>query len=155
MFLNCFVGEDFWKSLGVDLLFSRSVVFHSFWPHRLQHTRLSGPSPSPRACSNSCPYSQWCHPTISPSVLPFSSCLQSFSASGSFLISRYFTLVQFSSVAQSCSTLWDPLNHSMPGLPVHHQLPESTQTHVHRVGDAIQLSHPLSPSPPALNRSQH
>ena len=56
----------------------------------------------------------------------------------------------FSSVAQSCPTLCDPMNHSTPGLPVHHQLPEFTQTHVHRVGDAIQPSHPLSsPSPPA------
>ena len=56
----------------------------------------------------------------------------------------------FSSVAQSCPTLWDPMNHSTPGLPVPHQLPESTQTHVHWVGDAIQPSHPLSsPSPPA------
>ena len=60
--------------------------------------------------------------------------------------------VQFSSVAQSCPTLCDPMNHSTPGLPFHHQLPESTQTHVHRVDDAIQPSHPLwSPSPPALN----
>ena len=60
--------------------------------------------------------------------------------------------VQFSSVAQSCPTLWDPMNRSTPGLPVHHQLPEFTQTHVHRVGDAIQPSHPLSsPSPPAPN----
>ena len=64
--------------------------------------------------------------------------------------------VQFSSVAQSCPTLCDPMNHSTPGLPVHHQLPESTQTHVHRVSDAIQPSHPLSsPSPPAPNPSQH
>ena len=63
--------------------------------------------------------------------------------------------VQFSSV-QSRPTLCDPMNRSMPGLPVHHQLPEFTQTHVHRVGDAIQPSHPLSsPSPPALNLSQH
>ena len=63
---------------------------------------------------------------------------------------------QFSSVAQSCLTLCDPMNHSTPGLPVHHQLPESTQTHVHRVSDAIQPSHPLSsPSPPAPNPSQH
>ena len=62
--------------------------------------------------------------------------------------------VQFSSVAQSCPTLCDPMNHSTPGLLVQHQLPESTQTHVHR--DAIQPSHPLSsPSPPALNLSQH
>ena len=64
--------------------------------------------------------------------------------------------VQFSSVAQSCLTLCDPMNRSMPGLPVHHQLPEFIQTHVHWVGDAIQLSHHLSsPSPPALNLSQH
>ena len=67
---------------------------------------------------------------------------------------------QFSSVAQSCPTLCDPMNRNTPGLPVHHQLPEFTQTHVHRVGDAIQPSHPLplllsSPSPPAPNPSQH
>ena len=64
--------------------------------------------------------------------------------------------VQFSSVAQLCPTLCNPVNRSMPGLPVHHRLPESTQTHVHRVGDAIQPSHPLSsPSPSALNLSHH
>ena len=64
--------------------------------------------------------------------------------------------VQFSSVAQSCPTLCNPMNHSMLGLPIQHQLPEFTQTHVHRVSDAIQPSHPLSsPSPPALNLSQH
>ena len=63
---------------------------------------------------------------------------------------------QFSSVAQSCPTLCDPMNRSTPGLPVHHQLPEFTQTHVHRVSEAIQPSHPLSsPSPPALNPSKH
>ena len=65
-------------------------------------------------------------------------------------------MVQFSSVAQSCPTLCDPMNCSMPGLPVHHQLPEFTQIHVHRVSDAIQPSHPLSsPSPSAPNPSQH
>ena len=64
--------------------------------------------------------------------------------------------VQCSSVAQSCPTLCDPMNCSTPGLPVHHQLPEFTQTHVHRVSDAIQPSHPLSsPSPLAPNPSQH
>ena len=64
--------------------------------------------------------------------------------------------VQFSSVAQSCPTLCDPVNRSTPGLPVHHQLPEFTQTHVHRVSDAIQPSHPLSsPFPLAPNPSQH
>ena len=61
-----------------------------------------------------------------------------------------------SSVTQSCPTLCDPMNHSTPGLPVHHQLPEFTQTHVHRVGNVIQPSHSLSsPSPPAPNPSQH
>ena len=64
--------------------------------------------------------------------------------------------VQLNSVTQSCLTLCDPMNHSTPGLPVHHQLPEFTQTHAHRVGDAIQPSHPLSsPSPPAPKPSQH
>ena len=64
--------------------------------------------------------------------------------------------VQFSSVTKPCPTLCDPMDHSTPGLLVHHQLSESTQTHVHRVSDAIQSSHPLSsPFPPALNLSQH
>ena len=64
--------------------------------------------------------------------------------------------VQFSSVAQSCPTLCDPMNRSTPGLPVHHQLPEFTQTHVHQISDAIQTSHPLSSSsPPSPNPSQH
>ena len=67
-----------------------------------------------------------------------------------------FNSVQFSSVAQSCPTLCNPMNCSTPGLPVHHHLPEFTQTHVHRAGDAIQPSHPLlSPIPPAPNPSQH
>ena len=67
-----------------------------------------------------------------------------------------FSSVQFSSVLQSCPTFCDPMNRSMPGLPIHHQLLEFTQTHVHRVSDAIQPSHPLSsPSPPAPNPSQH
>ena len=61
----------------------------------------------------------------------------------------------FSQSVQLCPTICDPMNHSTPGLPVHHQLPESTQTHVHRVGDAIQPSHPLSSPSPALNLSQH
>ena len=65
-------------------------------------------------------------------------------------------ICQFSSVAHSCPNLCDPMDCSMPGFPVHHQLPELAQTHVHRVGDAIQPSHPLSsPSPSAFNLSQH
>ena len=72
------------------------------------------------------------------------------------LLISLWNSVQFSSVAQSCPTFCDPMNHSTPGLPVHHQLPEFKQTHVHQVSDAIQPSHPLSsPSPPALNLSQH
>ena len=64
--------------------------------------------------------------------------------------------IQFSSVAQSCLTLCDPMNCSTPGLPVHHQLPDFTQTHAHRFSDSIQPSHPLSSSsPPALSLSQH
>ena len=66
------------------------------------------------------------------------------------------SILQFSSVAQSCPTLCDPMNRSMPGLPVHHQLLKFTQTRIHRVSDTIQPSHPLSsPSPPAPNPSQH
>ena len=206
-------------------------------------TRLSCPSPTPRACSNSCPSNQWCHPTISLSVIPFSFCFQSFSASGSFTVSQFFTSggqsfgvsasasvlsmniqdwfplgltgwislqskglsrvfsnttvqkhqffgaqpylwpnshiypymttgkaialtiwtfvgkgmsllfntlsrlwINFSSVSQSCPTLCNPMDCNMSGFPVHHQLPELAQTHVHRVSDAIQPSHPL-PSP--------
>ena len=72
-----------------------------------------------------------------------------------FYASTKLFLITISSV-QSCPTLCDPMNHSIPGLPVHHQLPEFTQTHVHRISDAIQPSHPLSsPSPPAPNPSQH
>ena len=73
----------------------------------------------------------------------------------SFLNHKWmFSSVQFNSVAQSCPTFCDPMNHSTPGLPVYHQLPEFTQTHVHRVSDAIQPSHPLlSPSPPTFNLS--
>ena len=73
-----------------------------------------------------------------------------------FLSKLLMSSVQFSSVAQLCPTLCDTMNCSTPGLPVHHQLPEFTQTHVHRVSDAIQPPHPLSsPSPPAPNPSQH
>ena len=64
--------------------FSHSVASNSLWSHGLRHTRLPCPSPAPRVYSNSCPSSQWCHPAISSSVVPFSSCLQSFPASGSF-----------------------------------------------------------------------
>ena len=81
------------------------------------------------------------------------------SCQGSFREAKHisqFSSVQFSSVTQSCPTLCDPMNRSTPGLPVNHQLPEFTQTHVHRASDAMQPSHPLSsPSPPACNPSEH
>ena len=70
--------------------FSHSVVSDSLWPHGLQHTRPPCQSPSPGVHSNSCPLSWWCHPTISSSVIPFSSCLQSFPAPGSFQMSQLF-----------------------------------------------------------------
>ena len=73
-----------------SLQFIRSVVSDSLWPHGLQHARPPCPSPALRVCSNSCPLSRWCHPTISCSVIPFSSRLQSFPASGSFLVSQFF-----------------------------------------------------------------
>ena len=72
------------------LLFRSSVVSNSLWSHGLQHARLPCPSLSLRVCSNSCPLSRWYHPTISSSVTPFSFCLQSFPASGSFLMSQLF-----------------------------------------------------------------
>ena len=78
------------KYFKLSVKFSHSVVSDSLWPHGLQHARLPGPSPTPKACSNSCPSSRWYHPTISSSVIPFSSCLQSFPASGSFPMSQFF-----------------------------------------------------------------
>ena len=72
------------------LLFSHLVISKSLQPHGLQHARLPCPSPSPGACSDSRPWSQWCHPTIVSSVIPFSSCLQSFPASGSFQMTQLF-----------------------------------------------------------------
>ena len=72
------------------LLFSRSVMFHSLWSHGLQCSRFACPSPSPRACLNSCLLSQWCHPIISICVVPFSSCIPSFPASWSFPMSQLF-----------------------------------------------------------------
>ena len=72
------------------LLSSCSALSDSLWPHGQQHARLRCPSPSPGACSNACPLSQRCHPTISSSGVPFSSCLQSFSTSGSLLMSQFF-----------------------------------------------------------------
>ena len=96
--------------------FSRSVVSNSFQPYGLQHARLHCPSPTPWACSNSCPSSRWCHQTISSSVVPFSSCLPSFPAAGSFPISLFLASGgQRIGVSASTSVLpmnlqdWSPL----------------------------------------------
>ena len=78
-------------AISASVQFSHSDVSNSLWPHGLHYARLPCPSPTPRAYSNSRPSSQWCHPTISFSVIPFSSCLQSFPASGSFPMSQFFT----------------------------------------------------------------
>ena len=74
----------------LSVQFSHSVMSNSLPPHGLQHAKIPCPSPTPRACSNSCSLSRWCHPTISSSIIPFSSCLQSFPGSGSFLMSQLF-----------------------------------------------------------------
>ena len=157
----------------------------TWWAHWLQHARLPCPSLSLTVCSHSCPLSQWCHPTTSSSVIPFSSCSQSFPISGSFPIDSSqsdgqsigtsasasvlpmniqswfllglidFLAIQLFSFAQSCPTLCNPMDYSTPGFQLHHhQLPESTQTHVQWVSEAIQPSHLLSsPSLPVFNLS--
>ena len=89
--------------------FSHSVMSNSLQPHGLQQARLPCPSPTPRVYSNSCPLSQWCHPTISSSVVPFSSCFHSFPASGSFPISQFFTSGS-GSTRVSASTSVLPMN---------------------------------------------
>ena len=98
----------------VTIQFSHLVISDSLWPHGLQHTRRSCPSPTPGAYSNSFPLRQWCHPTISSSVIPFSSCLQSFPASGSLPMSQFLMLGGQSSGASASVLLmniqdWFPL----------------------------------------------
>ena len=88
--------QSFWKDVSSllwfsSVQFSRSVMSDSLWPHELQHARTPCPSPTPRAYPNSYPLSRWCHPTISSSVVSFSSYPQSFPASGSFPMSQFFT----------------------------------------------------------------
>ena len=89
--------------------FSRSVMSDSLWPHGLQHAKFPCPSPTPGVYSNSCPLSRWCHPTISSSVVPFSFCLQSFPASGSFPMSQLFASGG-QSIGVSASTSVLPMN---------------------------------------------
>ena len=104
------------KYVFSSVQFSCSVMSDSLRPHGLQHARLPYPSPTPEACPNSCPLSQWCHPNISSSVTPFSSCPQSFPASGSFQMSQLFASSgQSIGVSASASVLpmntqdWSPL----------------------------------------------
>ena len=104
----------------------------SLWPHGLQHARLPCPSPTSGACSNSCPLSRWCHPTILSSVIPFSSCLQSFPASGSFPMSQFFRSGGQSTGA-SASALVSQSSHSV--------MSDSLQPH------GFQDARPLCPSP--------
>ena len=89
--------------------FSHSVMSNSLWTHGLQHDRLPCPSPTPGACSNSCPSSQWCHPTSSSSVVPLSSCLQSSLASGSFQMNQFFAS-SGQNIEASASTSVLPMN---------------------------------------------
>ena len=127
----------------------------SLQPHALQHARLPYPLPTPRAYSNSCPLSQWCHPTISSSVVPFSSCLQSFPASGSFPMSQLFTSGgQSTGVSSSVSVLpvniqdWFPLGWldllavqgTLKSLPQHHSSKASILRH--SAFFIVQFSHP-------------
>ena len=117
-----------------SLQFSCSVVSNSLQPHELLHARPSCPSPTPRVYPNSCPLSRWCHPIISSSVVPFSSCPQSFPASGSFQMSQLFASDgQNIGVSAStsvlpvntqdwfplCPTLCNPVDFSLPGFSVH------------------------------------
>ena len=115
MFLKCFLSLLFWKpfcaftySFDFSLVqFSRSVVSDSLRPHELQHARPPCPSPTPRVYPNPCPLSRWCHPTISSSVVPFSSCLQSFPTSGKW-VSSWSSGGQNIGVSASTSVL--PMN---------------------------------------------
>ena len=129
--------------------FSCSVVSNSLWPHGLQHARPPCPSPTPGACSNSCPSCRWCHPIISSFVLPFYSCLQSFPSSGSFPVSHFFTTSgQSIGVSASASVLpmtiqdWFPLGvqGTLKSLLQHHSSKASIL--LHSAFFIVQLSNP-------------
>ena len=103
-----------WQDIS-SVQFSHSVVSNSLWPQGLQHAWLPRPSPTPRIYSNSCPSSQWCHPTILSSVVPFSSRLQSFPASGSFQMNQFFASGgQNNVVSASASILPMNIQHPFP-----------------------------------------
>ena len=141
-----------------QVIFSRSVVSDSLRPHRLQHTRLPCPLPTPGAYSNSCPSSWWCHPNISHSVICFSSCLQSFPASGSFFpnksslcirLSKYWSFNFSISLSReysgliSCRIDWFDflaVQGTLKSLLQHHSLKASILQH--SAFFMVQLSHP-------------
>ena len=114
----CIIYFNWILFLTDNLFFSRSVVSDSLWPRGLQHARLPCPSPSPRHCLNSCPWSRWCQPTISSSVVSFSSCLQFFPASGSFLLSQVFTSGG-QSIGASASASVLPVNIQLISFSIH------------------------------------
>ena len=103
-------GSSWSLTEASSVQFSHSIMSDSLWPHGLHHARLPCPSPAPRACSDSCPLSQWCHPTISSSVIPFSSCPQSFPASGSLPISLFLFPSGGQSIGVSSSASVLPMN---------------------------------------------
>ena len=103
------IKTQYANRLRSSVQFSHSVMFSFFWPHELQHTRPPCPSPTPGVYSDLYPLSRWCHPTISSSVIPFSSCLQSFPASGSFPMSQFFTSGG-QTIGVSASALVFPMN---------------------------------------------
>ena len=132
--------------------FSSSVVSNSLWPHGLQHVRLPCPSPTLGAYSNSCPLSRWCHPTISSSVVPFSSCPHSFPASGSFQMSQLFTSGgQSIGVSASTSGLpmntqdWSPLGWLIGSLCSPRDSEESSPTSQFKSINSLVLSFLYSP----------
>ena len=105
---KCSIVDQF-ECFYSSVQFSRSVMSESLWPHELQHARPPCPSPTPGVHPNPCPLSQWCHPTISSSVIAFSSCPQSFPASGSFQMSRLLASGG-QSIGVSASTAVSPMN---------------------------------------------
>ena len=117
-FLFCLAGYISHSSSSVQ--FSHSVVSDSLWPHGLQHTRPPCPSPTPRVYPNSCPLSQWCHPAISSSVVPFSSCPQSLPASGSFPMPKVAKVLEFQLQHQSFQ--WTPRTDNSSSLRVFNPL---------------------------------
>ena len=148
------MGLGEWRRAEVSVQFSRSVVSNSLRPQGLHHASLS---PAPGVYSNSCPLSRWCHPTISSSVIPFSSCLQSFPPSGSFLMSQFFTSGgQSIEASASASVLsmniqdWSPLGLTwLDLLEVQGTLKSLLQHHSSKVSILqrsavfmVQLSHP-------------